>query len=346
VCAYIYIYIYIFLLREHANAPAAPLSRTNARLSLFLSGAPGAQGSPGSQVEKYYAAKEAAAAAHSGCHWTYEEETEWGSVCDDKYPTCSAGKSQSPIDVVTSNLKVVPASQTLGWNIPDKAAGEYAHFVKGKGGDVSMEEYNGHTFQVSHLAATFTYNKIVYNLKQFHLHTKSEHSINGKQADLEIQFVHTTDDAAAENKVLVVGAFFNVLDGYSSPSFIKELVEAIPKVGETPAAVVPVNFFEVAQTVMIGSLAHKGSGDAGFIPNFKNYMTYQGSFTTPPCTGPPLPRACLLSRVSLVAPLLAYVSARQHTSLVSVFSRFALAASARVMLQCFVAWSCIDGAVD
>jgi carbonic anhydrase len=233
-------------------------------------------------------------------------------------------------------LKVVPGSQTLGWNIPDKAAGEYAHFVKGKGGDVSMEEYNGHTFQVSHLAATFTYNKIVYNLKQFHLHTKSEHSINGKQADLEIHFVHTTDDAAAENKVLVVGAFFNVLDGYSSPSFIKELVEAIPKVGETPAAVVPVNFFEVAQTVMIGSLAHKGSGDAGFIPNFKNYMTYQGSFTTPPCTGPPLPRACLLSLFS------SYASARirQHTSLVSVFSRFAPAASARVVLQC-----CSDGAV-
>jgi hypothetical protein len=50
-----------------------------------------------------------------------------------------------------------PEAQTLGWNIPEKAASEFAHFVKGdKTADVSMEEYNGHTFQVSHIAATFT----------------------------------------------------------------------------------------------------------------------------------------------------------------------------------------------
>ena len=244
---------------------------------------------------------EAAAAPAGGatppCHWTYDEEKEWGSICDAKYPTCSAGQSQTPIDIQTKDLKLVsvilpfdhPQAQTLGWNIPEKAAGEYTHFVKGQGGDVSMEEYNGHTYQVSHLAATFTYNKVVYNLKQFHLHTKSEHTIDGKQADLEMHFVHTTDDDASENKVLVVGVFFNTADGRNSPSFIRELVEAIPKLNATATPLVPVNFFEVAQTVMIGSLDDQGSVELGFIPNFKNYMTYQGSFTTPPCTGPSLP---------------------------------------------------------
>ena len=105
--------------------------------------------------------------------------------------------------------------------------------------------------------------------------------------------VHTTDDDAAENKVLVVGVFFNTADGRNSPSFIRELVEAIPKLNATATPLVPVNFFEVAQTVMIGSLEDQGSVELGFIPNFKNYMTYQGSFTTPPCTGPSL-RLCSL----------------------------------------------------
>ena len=57
----------------------------------------------------------------------------------------------------------------------------------------------------------------------------------------------------------------------------------------SPTALVTVNFFEVAQTVMTGSLEDQGSVELGVIPNFKNYMTYQGSFTTPPCTGPSLP---------------------------------------------------------
>jgi carbonic anhydrase len=232
-----------------------------------------------------------AAAAPGACHWTYDEEAEWGDICNGKYPDCKAeSKSQTPINIETASLTAAPSAQTLGWNIPDKAAGEYAHFVKGdKAADVSMEENNGHTFQVSHLAANFTYNNIVYNLKQFHMHTKSEHTINGKQSDLEIHFVHTTDDPEAKLKFLVVGVFFNAADGRSSPSFLRELVESITKVTATPKPLVPVNFFEVAQTVMIGSLEDRGAVDPAFVPNYKNYMTYEGSFTTPPCTGPSVP---------------------------------------------------------
>jgi len=229
----------------------------------------------------------AAAQQHGACHWAYEGSegpAAWGSICDGKYPKCAAGKSQSPINVVTADVQRAGEAQTLGWNIPDKSAAQYARYVKGKGGDATYELYNGHTFQVEHIDATFTYNNVVYKLKQFHMHTLSEHTIDGEHSDVEMHFVHTTEDAAAANKVLVVGAMFKVSAGQGSPDFVRGLVKAIPKLSAQPTAIVPIDFQQVAQTVMIGSLAHRGANAADFAPNFKNYLTYQGSFTTPPCT--------------------------------------------------------------
>lgn len=269
-------------------------------------GAPGAPGEAGGQVEKYYhqgdgkqspqvheepeSPKPAKADAHGSCHWTYEGAEgpdNWGTICEGKYPTCAAGKGQSPIDVRTSSLQKIDEDPipTLGWHIPDAQAAKYAKYYKGiQGGETSFEFYNGHTFQVEHMEATFAYNNVEYQLKQFHMHTLSEHTVDGSHYDLEIHFVHTTDDADAANKVLVVAAFFKVEKGHGSPTFIRQLVEAIPKLTGTPTPVVHIDFAEVTQTVMIGSLAHRGATAPDFKPNFQNYMTYQGSFTAPPCT--------------------------------------------------------------
>ena len=78
------------------------------------------------------------------------------------------------------------------------------------------------------------------------MHTKSEHTIDDKQTVLEIHFLHTTDDPVSENKVLVVGVFFNTADGRNRHSLIRELVETIPKLNVTDTPLVLVNFFEVA----------------------------------------------------------------------------------------------------
>jgi hypothetical protein len=39
------------------------------------------------------------------CRWGYRDPYAWGTICGDKYPVCSAGKSQSPINVVVDQLK-------------------------------------------------------------------------------------------------------------------------------------------------------------------------------------------------------------------------------------------------
>ena len=39
------------------------------------------------------------------CRWGYRDPYAWGTICGGKYPVCSAGKSQSPINVVVDQLK-------------------------------------------------------------------------------------------------------------------------------------------------------------------------------------------------------------------------------------------------
>eukprot|EP00960_Hanusia_phi_P015906 468914-Hanusia_phi.AAC.5 len=131
---------------------------------------------------------------------------EWGSICDAKYAVCKDGKKQSPIDVVSADLVSKADTETLGWNIP---VNSYDKYVKGcKASDVDgFEFYNGHTFEVKHVAATMQFQGIQYKLsqelilEQFHMHTPSEHTVDGKHYDLEIHFVHKTDDPQAKNKV-------------------------------------------------------------------------------------------------------------------------------------------------
>ncbi|MDZ7648146.1 MAG: carbonic anhydrase family protein [Cytophagales bacterium] len=54
---------------------------------------------------------------------------------------------------------------------------------------------NGHTIQVTvDEGSTFTFAGKTYNLKQFHFHTPSEHTIDGKNLPMEMHMVHQSDD--------------------------------------------------------------------------------------------------------------------------------------------------------
>ena len=63
------------------------------------------------------------------CHWAYTGEhgpADWGAMCQDKYPLCSNGTTQSPIDVTTWNVVTYTqkflqlerwSPETLSWYI-------------------------------------------------------------------------------------------------------------------------------------------------------------------------------------------------------------------------------------
>jgi len=114
-------------------------------------------------------------------HWGYHGDSgpeHWGDLSP-QFTACKTGKNQSPIDINASLLDAnLPA-------IPFK----YNMLTP------STIENNGHTVQVNMWSGgEITLDGIVFKLKQFHFHTPSENTMNGKNFPLEAHFVHQSKD--------------------------------------------------------------------------------------------------------------------------------------------------------
>lgn len=130
------------------------------------------------------------AASNHDTHWGYTGHgapEQWGSLAAE-FGTCSAGKSQSPVDIVATVDGQLPALS------PNYRPSE-----------VTVVN-NGHTIQVDYAdsANTLSVGGKEYTLKQFHFHVPSENKIKGKQFPMEAHFVH----ADAEGNLAVVGVLY------------------------------------------------------------------------------------------------------------------------------------------
>lgn len=120
---------------------------------------------------------------------------------------------------------------------------------------------NGHTLQVTvEEGSTLVTDRGTYQLKQFHFHTPSEHTVGGKSFPMEAHFVHQN----AAGGFAVVSVLFS--EGAANENLAKLIAH-----------------FPAAQ------------GESRFLPEVKLDLTmhmpatnavycYAGSFTTPPCT--------------------------------------------------------------
>lgn len=120
---------------------------------------------------------------------------------------------------------------------------------------------NGHTVQVDvGEGSTITLTGRTYQLVQFHFHRPSEERINGKAYDMVAHLVHRDFD----NNLAVVAVLMEM--GMDNP-FIQTLWNYMPlEVGmsvEPPDVVIDLN---------------------KLLPEKREYYTYMGSLTTPPCT--------------------------------------------------------------
>jgi carbonic anhydrase len=195
--------------------------------------------------------KEAGAAAKPATSakvaWSYEGGTgpeHWADLSPD-YALARTGKRQSPIDIVSSQA----------------IAGELAP-LQVDYRDTSLEILNnGHTVEDDyHGGGSLTVDGHAYKLAQFHFHSPSEHTLDGKHAPLEMHLVHK--DAAG--KLAVLGVL--IQEGQAHPE-LAVLWQHMPTAPGRKEAVEGVQ-------VNAGKLLP---------PSLATYR-YSGSLTTPPCS--------------------------------------------------------------
>ena len=195
----------------------------------------------------------ATAQAAQPVHWSYqgaEGPSAWAALSP-QYRVCGEGTAQSPIDLTGSQVRDVG-----GWKF------DYGTTSL----RVALHEHvtdildNGHTLQVSiDVGSKLTTPRASYELKQFHFHTPSEHTVDGKSYPAEAHFLHQS----AEGAMAVVAVFFE--EGSENQNLGK-LLAHVPARGQA---------IHLADTAVDLDL---------HVPTDNDAFEYMGSLTTPPCT--------------------------------------------------------------
>lgn len=177
-------------------------------------------------------------------HWGYEGHegpAHWGDLAAE-YATCKTGKSQSPINITVAR----PAGLAdIKFNYQPSAL------------DVIN---NGHTIQVNYAeGSSLEVGGKQYKLLQFHFHSPSEHTVDGKPYDMVAHLVHQ----AADGQLGVIGV---LMQKGKTNAVIDTIWANLPKqAGDHKQADTRINV-------------------ADLLPASHTYYNYSGSLTTPPCS--------------------------------------------------------------
>jgi len=186
-------------------------------------------------------------ALSSGAHWGYSGEEgpeHWGDL-DSKNIACAIGKNQSPIDM----------TGMVDAKLPKLVVNYKAH-----GGTQILN--NGHTIQVNYEpGSTITVDGTEFELKQFHFHTPSENTMEGKHFPMEAHFVHADKDG----NLAVIALMYK--ESHKGNSELAKAFDHIPAEATGETMDLP-----------------KGVSAGGLLPKNLSYYRFTGSLTTPPCS--------------------------------------------------------------
>lgn len=167
--------------------------------------------------------------------WSYDGETgptHWASLSTD-YADCD-GSQQSPIDLASASSADAPSLQ-MNYSSTEAEVTD-----------------TGHAIQVRTTGGTMMIGGTTYNLQQFHIHTPSEHTVEGSRYAGEIHLVHQ----AGPEQLAVLAVF------------VEEGTDANPTLHDW------IQGDHMTLTYDVSSL----------LPPPHSYYTYAGSLTTPPCS--------------------------------------------------------------
>lgn len=154
---------------------------------------------------------------HNTPHWDYDAHgpAHWGEFSQ----TCTTGKAQSPINILTNQTSSLAAGKGLIFNESIQAK-------------ASMVD-NGHALQANiENGGGLRIDGKEYRLLQFHFHGKSEEQIDGKQMDLVAHMVHKSSDG----ELAVIAVLFN--EGNEANKMIQIVLDNL---GKAPVVIDPVN---------------------------------------------------------------------------------------------------------
>ncbi len=180
----------------------------------------------------------------AGAPWGYEAHngpTVWGGL-DATYSACALGAEQSPIDLTGGRRADLPPV-------------EFDYRRSG-----ATIENTGQSIQVNPVPGSgLVLDGVRYELRQFHFHHGSEHTVEGVRLPLEMHLVHQDGNGSTA----VVGVLFR--KGQENDALAP--VWAHLPVRPSPARSIP------------------GELDlASLLPEGRTAWRYRGSLTTPPCT--------------------------------------------------------------
>jgi len=180
----------------------------------------------------------------TGIEWHYEGHSgpgNWQNLCLG-FAECG-GLAQSPINITTPPASSGQGGITLNYTT-----------------SITNIVNNGHTIQFNYSpGSTMSWRGDTWELLQFHMHTASEHTINGASYPMEVHLVHRNQTG----ELAVVGILF---ESGSSNAFLSPFLSSLPT--------------SKGQTVQ--SSASYTVKDV--FPTTLGHYQYDGSLTTPPCS--------------------------------------------------------------
>lgn len=182
-------------------------------------------------------------------HWSYSGESSpehWAEIA--KNGNCD-GKYQSPINIIETKTKLTDGAE-------NQLVLHYAAATK-----MSKVVNNGHSVQFDfEKGDSILYMGNYFQLIQLHFHEPSEHTVNGVRYPIELHFVHKNDKLNEYAVISILG-----IEGIESHCF--ELFKHF----------LPIKNGESIDVDMSHDLS-------SLFPEKRNYFSYFGSLTTPPCT--------------------------------------------------------------